>query len=174
MAADMHLLTDPTFVKTRVGSSSLAPPGLVELSCQITLATANFDEVGDIIPLFKAPPFFNPSQVLIVSTDLDSGGPTLVSSLVLTDSVDATFAAKTDYNVLTGLTIGQAAGVYDSAAQAYATQALLDLKYVPNDRVLWFAWKITTAPTTPAAGTMIWRVRGQVLSIKKPLLTPYT
>jgi hypothetical protein len=170
MAADIHYSTEPLAFKSKTPSVDGAKE--LALKTRLSLATTAIDEANDLIPLFAAPPFFTPSQIHIVTTDID-GATALVYSVVLTNATRTGHATRTDYNVITGITTGQAAGVYDSMDQAYAVQLAID-KYVPEGDGWWFALKITTAAGTPAAGTMIVTIRGVAQSFRIPQITAFS
>lgn len=128
------------------------------INFEASVPTTTVDDIGDIVILAKAEKMFNPTRFVITGTDADSGGPTLVYSIVLTNARYVGIATATNINVITGITSLQSAGVYDTDTLAYATKALL-LKYVAAEGYDW-ALLVTAAATTPAAYNLHVKIEG--------------
>lgn len=102
----------------------------------VTVATTSTDEQDDVFQIGYLPAGVTVHGFIIKATDMDTGGPTLVTKLRL-NAVD----------LITGITAGQAAGstVYWCDPTSTAGYEVVDLK-------------VTTAGTTPAQGTVTVRV----------------
>lgn len=122
---------------------------------QLAITTAMLEQ-NDIIPF--APAGLNDRLVRFVAsmTEIDTNAsPALVMSLVLTDAPRVPFASKTDFNVITGITHDGAANyTYNLDADTNAKQIAAKMKYVGAEKLSW-ALKVTTAPGTAAAGTIL-------------------
>lgn len=154
MAAAMHQLGDDLYARCVKGQITGAKVDATHLRFAVT--TAMIDDVGDLVPLCPATYNSMLSTFRLTSTDIDTGGPTLVWSLVLTNapSLGTTVGAST-YTVIASITAGQTATTYDLATQAYAVKVAAQQKKVngPSGTFCW-ALYCATAATTPAAGTI--------------------
>lgn len=105
-----------------------------------TVPTTAIDDVGDILRLFQYPPGAYITNVRITATDVDTNAtPTLVFSLVVTDSADTVKAT-----LIANSTIGQGAGS-DSIDEPEIGE------FVGS---YYCAIKVGTAAATAAAGTL--------------------
>lgn len=153
MAAATHEIEPYAGNTRRYGSYAGTPSN--HIVAQLAITTAML-EVGDIIPFAPAHPNDRIVRFVASMTEIDTNAsPALVMSLVLSTVPWVAFASKTDYNVITGITHDGAANyTYNLAADTNAKQIAAIMKYVPDGKLSW-CLKVTTAPATAAAGTIL-------------------
>jgi hypothetical protein len=153
MAAALHQLGSGIFDRAKNGAITGTKVNVTQQAFAIT--TAMIDDVGDLIPLAPATQLSMLSGFRLTITDVDTGGPTLVWSLVLTNAASiGTLSGALTYTVIASITAGQTATTYDLATQSYAIKVAAQQKKVNNPSGA-FCWAllVATAATTPAAGT---------------------
>lgn len=122
--------------------------GLVPFSHAVAVAATSVDDVGDAVLLYLFPQntFLKANDLDVTSTDMDTGGPTLVMDFGIGDS-DGTI----DTELIADSDIGQAGG-------SDAADASTGANYWVDVSEKYFIMSVDTAATTEAAGTIT--VRG--------------
>lgn len=158
MAAALHQLGSGIYDRAKNGA--ITGPKINVTQQAFAITTAMIDDVGDLIPLAPATQNSMLHTFRLTITDVDTGGPTLVWSLVLTNAANlGTLSGATTYTVIASITAGQTATTYDLAAQAYAVKVAAQQKKVnnPSGQFCW-ALLVATAATTPATGTAFFEI----------------
>lgn len=158
MAAALHQLGSGIYDRCKNGAITGTKVNVTQQAFAIT--TAMVDDVGDLIPLAPATQLSMLHTFRLTITDVDTGGPTLVWSLVLTNAPYlGTLVGASTYTVIASITAGQTATTYDLAAQAYAIKVAAQQKKVNNPSGT-FSWAllVATAATTPASGTAFFEI----------------
>ena len=113
-------------------------------------ASGDGTAVNDIIEMGVLPAGHIPLDVVYSATDLDTGGPTFATSFgVLNAAKDDLSTAAADGGAVwaSGLTVGQTASL-----QRQSTAAIFAVAPSATPRSI--GYKVTTAATTKAAGTI--------------------
>jgi hypothetical protein len=114
-----------------------------------TIPAASTDDANDFVRLFQVPAGAYIWDWRSTPTDMDTGGPTLVYSiLVAEESAPGSGSWTTRATLVSGSTNGQAAAGSDTLTAASIG------KFIGGGSNYWVVWKVTTGATTPAAGTL--------------------
>lgn len=172
-------MTASTVKSTQVAGFDLVPVSLVQGSKQgnknrtyfgtAAIATTSLDDIGDVVLLARVPTKLRPTSMTLYNTDLDTGGTSGAISVGAYKSSDSSAISAACFSTtITTLTAANTAGVnvlFGTTGQvANVGKTVWEMAGLSSDPggTIDIGFSITTAMTTPAAGTAALIIHGSL------------